>query len=552
MAPKHPPEQKHPLKGSQLESSKHYLFLDDEPKKLEVASVSDSVVEVDGSYTVYASRWIMLVLFVTFSASNGMQWTQYTIISDIVTGYYGVSSNVVSWTSMVYMITYVPLIFPASWLLDKTVQQLEQRNCEQNKQIITLEQKVELLEKNTRTSTVEIRNIPTASNENRQSLISIVEKIASTIKMLPALQNSDPNLTIISMAEKNLEISGSVMDGVSEKGGVESPGTKLPIEYTVYRVRWLVLFIFVIYSASNGMQWVQYSIIQDTVVKYYGVTSLTVYWTSMVYMITYIPLIFPASFLLDKTLGVALGFLLPPMIVRAQGTTDEIRSDLQLMFYLIAGLTSVLFVLIVLFFKAAPSTPPSAAADLGSELDSNFLQSLKKLMTNRNYVLLLISYGLNVGVFYAISTLLNELVLTYYPGANTDAGRIGLVLVVAGMVGSVVCGLILDKTHRFKETTLAVYAASVIGMFIFTFTLDSGHISIVYFSSILLGFFMAGYLPVGFEFASEVTYPEPEGTTSGILNACVQIENVRTNILLKHKLMKIIYCIFSNKLFSIY
>lgn len=34
---------------------------------------------------------------------------------------------------------------------------------------------------------------------------------------------------------------------------------------------------------------------------------------------------------------------------------------------------------------------------------------------------------------------------------------------------------------------------------------------------------MTGYLPVGFEFASEVTYPEPEGTTSGILNAVVQV-----------------------------
>lgn len=40
---------------------------------------------------------------------------------------------------------------------------------------------------------------------------------------------------------------------------------------------------------------------------------------------------------------------------------------------------------------------------------------------------------------------------------------------------------------------------------------------------LFVSFFMAGYLPVGFEFASEVTYPEPEGTTSGILNACVQV-----------------------------
>ncbi|XP_041975281.1 uncharacterized MFS-type transporter C09D4.1 isoform X2 [Aricia agestis] len=392
-----------------------------------------------------------------------------------------------------------------------------------------------------------------------------------------------------------LEISGSVMDGVVEKG-MDSP--KKAVEYKVFPIRWLVLFIFVLYSASNAMQWIQYSIIQDAIVKYYGVASITVYWTSMIYMVMYIPLIFPGSFLLDKKglrvttiigsfgtclgawlkvfsvpqdrfwlgftgqtvvaisqvfvlnvpprlaavwfgadqvssacsigvfgnqLGVALGFLLPPMLVRAQGSIEDIAKDLQFMFYLVAGVTSVLFVFILLFFKAAPPTPPSAAADHGATIDSNFFSSIKKLLTNRNYILLLISYGFNVGVFYAISTLLNNLVLTYYPNANADAGRIGLVIVVSGMVGSVVCGLILDRTHRFKETTLAVYAASVVGMVIFTFTLNCGYISVVYLSSALLGFFMTGYLPVGFEFASEVTYPEPEGTTSGILNACVQV-----------------------------
>ena len=33
---------------------------------------------------------------------------------------------------------------------------------------------------------------------------------------------------------------------------------------------------------------------------------------------------------------------------------------------------------------------------------------------------------------------------------------------------------------------------------------------------------MTGYLPVGFEFAAELTYPEPEGTSSGLLNASAQ------------------------------
>jgi FLVCR family feline leukemia virus subgroup C receptor-related protein len=34
---------------------------------------------------------------------------------------------------------------------------------------------------------------------------------------------------------------------------------------------------------------------------------------------------------------------------------------------------------------------------------------------------------------------------------------------------------------------------------------------------------MTGYLPVGFELAAELTYPEPEGTSAGILNAAVQL-----------------------------
>lgn len=34
---------------------------------------------------------------------------------------------------------------------------------------------------------------------------------------------------------------------------------------------------------------------------------------------------------------------------------------------------------------------------------------------------------------------------------------------------------------------------------------------------------MTGYLPLGFEFAVEITYPESEGTSSGLLNAFAQV-----------------------------
>lgn len=34
---------------------------------------------------------------------------------------------------------------------------------------------------------------------------------------------------------------------------------------------------------------------------------------------------------------------------------------------------------------------------------------------------------------------------------------------------------------------------------------------------------MTGYLPVGFEFAAELTFPESEGTSSGLLNASATV-----------------------------
>ena len=72
-------------------------------------------------YTVYSVRWMMLAMFVFYSASNAFQWTQLVIITSILEKYYGVTTLAVYWTSMIYMVLYIPLIFPASWLLDKKV-----------------------------------------------------------------------------------------------------------------------------------------------------------------------------------------------------------------------------------------------------------------------------------------------------------------------------------------------------------------------------------------------------------------------------------------------
>lgn len=47
-------------------------------------------------------------------------------------------------------------------------------------------------------------------------------------------------------------------------------------------------------------------------------------------------------------LGVAIGFLLPPVLVDGSGTEDTIKRQLQTMFIGVASLTTVLLILIVI------------------------------------------------------------------------------------------------------------------------------------------------------------------------------------------------------------
>ncbi|KAK6488923.1 feline leukemia virus subgroup C receptor-related protein 1-like [Huso huso] len=68
---------------------------------------------------LYRRRFAVLIVFSLCSLVNSFQWIQYSIITNIFMDYYNVTSNEINWLSVVYMIVYVPLIFPATWLLDK-------------------------------------------------------------------------------------------------------------------------------------------------------------------------------------------------------------------------------------------------------------------------------------------------------------------------------------------------------------------------------------------------------------------------------------------------
>lgn len=68
---------------------------------------------------LYKRRWIIVLLFSFYSLSNSFQWIQYGIINNIFMRFYGVDAFTIDWMSMIYMLTYIPFVFPVTWLLDK-------------------------------------------------------------------------------------------------------------------------------------------------------------------------------------------------------------------------------------------------------------------------------------------------------------------------------------------------------------------------------------------------------------------------------------------------
>ncbi|CAL7940713.1 unnamed protein product [Xylocopa violacea] len=369
------------------------------------------------------------------------------------------------------------------------------------------------------------------------------------------------------------------------------------LETKVYKKRWLILCLFILYTGMSTFQWAQYCIITNIVTRYYGVSSLAVDWTSMAFMAYYVIFIIPATYMVDRwglrwsniiacgitclgswikvlsvspdrfyvtfigqslvaivqtvvlmipgrlaaqwfdsnqvstatsfsvlgnQMGVALSFLVTPIIVKNHKNLDDIGAGLSYLFWSVAIIVTVLFLLIIILFEDDPKIPPSKTRALQKlnvmGVEESFLEPIKRLFKNKSYLLLCNSYGLGIGVLNVVGTLLNQIYLAHFENGEEDAGRIGLAMLLAGMLGSVCFGVFVDRTHMYKQTTVSVYFLALCGQILFSASIYLEIKWMVYLSAIFLGFFMVGYYALGYEMCAEYTYPEQEGITGGILN----------------------------------
>jgi MFS family permease len=210
---------------------------------------------------------------------------------------------------------------------------------------------------------------------------------------------------------------------------------------------------------------------------------------------------------LASMLGVGAGLALSPVLIGMMSI-----GAMQLAYGAAAAVSAVAFLALA---RERPATSPGPA---GEEARALMLDGLKHAVTVKPFLVILVVAFVIMGVFNGVTSWIGDIVLPRGFGAD-DAGLLGLVMLVAGVIGAVVLSAMSDrqgKRIRYLVLTLTLAIPSLIGVAFVSTTL------LLYASSAALGFFIVGALPIGMQYAAEVTYPTPEGTSNGLVQLCGQ------------------------------
>jgi len=355
-------------------------------------------------------------------------------------------------------------------------------------------------------------------------------------------------------------------------------------DFKVYRYRWVVLLAFMFVVAINQLLWITFAPITGNAVTYYGVSDLSIGLLSMSFMIVYVVISIPASWAIDTygirvavgigavltgvfglmrgllasnytfvliaQIGIAIGqpFILNAITtvaarwfpIRERATAAGLGSLAMYLGIVVAmvltpyltikseidgmllsyGIISIIG--IVVFFVFVKERPPTAPCRPDQEERSLVFDGLKESLRIRNFIFVLVIFFVGLGVFNAVTTWIEDIVRPR-GFSIVEAGNIGGLMIVGGIIGAVVVPILSD--HYRKRTPfllLAVIGASL-GLVGVTFA-ESYWLLLV--SAFVFGFFLLSAGPVGFQYGAEVTHPTPEGTSNGLLLLMGQISGI--------------------------
>jgi MFS family permease len=349
----------------------------------------------------------------------------------------------------------------------------------------------------------------------------------------------------------------------------------------VYGYRWLVLLAFVLIALMTQVLWITFAPITSAAAQFYGKSDLMIGLLSMSFMVIYILVVLPSAWAIDtwgfkaavgigavlsavfgltrgvfasnftmvfiSQVGIAVGqpFVIGsitkvaarwfPAEERATasgiGTLALYLGPLAAMLlspYLVLriGLARMLLVYgiatavaAVTFIALAREHPPTPA---GRDERVLMLAGLKSMLRRRDFIFLLFMFFVGLGLFNSVSTWVEDIIRPR-GFSISQAGMLGGLMLVGGIVGAVIIPLVSDKLRRRKPFILLALAGLLPGLMGITFAESYGLLLI---SGFAFGFFLLSAGPIGFQYGAEITHPAPEGTSNSLLLVVGQVSGI--------------------------
>lgn len=355
-------------------------------------------------------------------------------------------------------------------------------------------------------------------------------------------------------------------------------------EFRVYGYRWIMLSVFMLVIAVNQLMWITFAPITRDATVYYGVSDLKIGILSMCFMIVYLFVSIPASWIIDtygirigvgigviftavfglmrglvgvnynmlliSQVGIAIGqpFLLNsitkvaarwfPISERATasglGTLSMyvgILAGMSLTPFLVngSGIGGMLYIYgilsvaaAVVFIILARERPLTAPCLPGQEERALALDGLKLIFRNRDFKWLMLIFFIGLGVFNAVTTWI-ENILGPRGFTAEQAGITGGLMIVGGIFGALVIPMLSDRYRKRIPFILIALAGATLGLAGITFATNY---PLLLFSGAVFGFFLLSSGPIGFQYGAEVTHPVSEGTSNGFLLLMGQVSGI--------------------------
>ncbi len=354
--------------------------------------------------------------------------------------------------------------------------------------------------------------------------------------------------------------------------------------FKVYGSRWVMLSIYMLMVAVNQLLWITFAPITGDATLYFGVSDLLIGILSMSFMIVFVVVSIPASWIIDKygiKVGVGIGAVFTgifgllrgfagtdynllllaqigiaigqPFILNAitklaarwfpieERATAAGLGTLAMYIGILAGMTVTPYLIIengiggmlyiygiisvttaVLFLVIMKERPLTAPCRPDQEERSLVFDGFKQTLRTKDFMWLMVIFFIGLGVFNSVTTWIED-ILRPRGFSATQAGMTGGIMILGGIIGALVIPMLSDRYKKRTPFIIIALVGATLGLTGITFSTSYWLLLI---SGMFLGFFLLSAGPIGFQYGAEITFPASEGTSNGMLLLMGQISGI--------------------------